>query len=157
MIQLSTPVSTQKSEGIVKILNTILVDEYVLYTKTRNALLVVKEARFFELNKYFDFQQKELDKIIKQLAEHIRSLGHFALGSLKDFLNTTNLLKDTIDFKDPLLILQALIQKHEYIIKNIRTLLIPTVNIYNDLATADFILHIMIQHKKMAWMLTIYK
>jgi starvation-inducible DNA-binding protein len=140
-------------EEIVTFLNTLLADEYALYTKTRNAHWNVKGANFFELHKFFEAQYTELDVMIDNIAERVRSLGHFALGSLKDFLSVTHMGEENHDFSDPKQIIQTLANDHETIIRIIRNDITPIADKYKDLGTADFVTGIMQKHEKMAWML----
>ena len=45
--------------GVVKILNALLADEYVLYTKTRNYHWNVVGSQFNDLHKFFAAQYEE--------------------------------------------------------------------------------------------------
>jgi starvation-inducible DNA-binding protein len=67
-----------------------LADEYVLYTKTRNAHWNIQGNNFMELHKLFESQYNALDIIIDDTAEIVRALCHFALGSLKNFYRLLN-------------------------------------------------------------------
>jgi starvation-inducible DNA-binding protein len=140
-------------EEIVTFLNTLLADEYALYTKTRNAHWNVFGPNFYELHKLFEMQYEKLDVMIDDIAERVRVLGHFALGSLKDFLSVTHLSEENHDFSDPKQILQTLVNDHESIIRIIRNDISPLAVKYRDLGTADFVTGLMEQHEKMAWML----
>lgn len=140
-------------EEIVTLLNILLADEYVLYTKTRNAHWNVNGPNFFELHKLFEMQYEILDKMIDEIAERVRSLGHYALGSLKDFLSVTHMEIEKHDFSNPTQIIQTLVNDHETIIRIIRNDIIPISDKYKDLGTADFVTGLMEQHEKMAWML----
>jgi starvation-inducible DNA-binding protein len=140
-------------EEIVSFLNTLLADEYALYTKTRNAHWNVFGPNFFELHKLFEMQYENLDTMIDDIAERVRALGHYALGSLKDFLSVTHLSEENHDFSDPKQIIQTLVNDHETIIRIIRNDITPIASKYRDLGTADFVTGLMEQHEKMAWML----
>jgi len=140
-------------EKIADLLNTLLADEYVLYTKTRNAHWNVEGPHFFELHKFFESQYEAIDVIIDDVAERVRSLGHFSLGSMKDFLSVTHLSEDSHKFSDSRKILQTLLSDHEAIICSIRKEVDTVSNDYKDAGTTDFITGIMEQHEKMAWML----
>ena len=59
--------------GIVKILNTLLADEYVLYTKTRNYHWNVVGPQFNDLHKFFGEQYEQLDGFVDEVAERARS------------------------------------------------------------------------------------
>lgn len=140
-------------EEIVTLLNTLLADEYVLYTKTRNAHWNVTGPNFYELHKFFETHYEALDIIIDDIAERVRSLGHYALGTLKDFLNVTHMDEENQEFSNPTQIIQTLVNDHETIIRIIRNDVTPISEKYKDLGTADFVTGIMEQHEKMAWML----
>ncbi len=140
-------------EEIVTLLNTLLADEYALYTKTRNAHWNVSGTNFYELHKFFETQYEAVDIIIDDIAERVRSLGHYALGSLKDFLAVTHMDEENHDFGNPKQIIQTLVNDHETIIRIIRNDIAPISGKHKDLGTADFVIGIMKQHEKMAWML----
>jgi starvation-inducible DNA-binding protein len=146
-------ITDQGTEEITTFLNTLLADEYVLYTKTRNAHWNVSGSSFYELHKFFGIQYKLLDVMTDDIAERIRSLGHFALGSLKDFLSVTQMSEENHDFSNSTEIIQTLVADHETIIRKIRNEIISTSLKYNDHGTADFVTGLMEQHEKMAWML----
>jgi starvation-inducible DNA-binding protein len=141
------------TEEIVTLLNTLLADENVLYTKTRNAHWNISGPDFFGLHKLFEGQYEALDIVIDDIAERVRSLGHFALGSLRDFLSVTHMDEENHDFSNPKQILQALVNDHETIIRIIRNDIAPISDKYKDLGTADFVTGIMEKQEKMAWML----
>jgi starvation-inducible DNA-binding protein len=93
-------ISDKNLKEVSTLLNTLLADEYVLYTKTRNAHWNIQGQNFMELHKFFQGQYEELDETIDEIAERIRMLGHFPIGSLKDFLAISNLLENAEDFSN---------------------------------------------------------
>src|SRR3990167_7412575 len=84
-------IDAKNLEGSISILNKLLSDEYVLYTKTRNYHWNVTGPDFSELHKFFESQYEELDDAIDEVAERARSLGGRSLGTLKEFLQSTRL------------------------------------------------------------------
>jgi starvation-inducible DNA-binding protein len=149
-------ISDKNLKEVSTLLNTLLADEYVLYTKTRNAHWNIQGQNFMELHKFFQSQYEELDETIDEIAERVRMLGHFPIGSLKDFLAITNLLENAEDFSNQKKILQTLITDHETVIRIIRNEITPISDKYKDLGTSDFVTGIIKQHEKMAWMLRAY-
>ena len=137
-------------EEIVTFLNVLLADEYALYTKTRNAHWNVNGPKLLDLHKFFENQYLALDIIIIDIAKRVRSLGHFALGSLKNFLNVTHMDEENFDFGNPKQIIKALVNDHETIIRIIRDEITPVAGKYNDHGTAYFVKGLMGQHEKMA-------
>ena len=61
--------SDKEREGVVEILNTLLSDEYVLYTKTRNYHWNVVGPQFNDLHKFFESQYEALNEVIDDVAE----------------------------------------------------------------------------------------
>ena len=68
-------ITDKDRSGVVKILNTLLADEYVLYTKTRNYHWNVVGSDFGELHKFFGQQYAALDDFVDDVAERARSPG----------------------------------------------------------------------------------
>lgn len=146
-------IPNQDLEEVATLLNTLLADEYVLFTKTRNAHWNITGLSFYEMHKLFQAQYEALDIMIDDIAERVRSIGHFALGSLKDFLKVTNLSEEKDDFSSPEQMIQSLLNDHETIVRIIRKDIIPISDKYKDLGTADFVTGLMEQHEKISWML----
>jgi starvation-inducible DNA-binding protein len=140
-------------EEIATLLNTLLADEYVLFTKTRNAHWNISGTDFYELHKFFEGHYEALDIMIDDIAERVRSLGHFAIGSLKDFLAVTHMGEENHDFSNSKQIIQTLLNDHETIIRIIRNDISPISEKYKDLGTGDFVTGLLKEHEKMAWML----
>jgi len=141
---------------VALLLNTLLADEYVLYTKTRNAHWNIQGQNFMELHKFFESQYEALDIVIDDVAERVRTRGHFALGSLKDFTEITRLTDHNQDFTDQKHIIQTLLDDHETLISSLRNDLSVAAEKYKDLGTVDFLTGLIEQHEKMSWMLRAY-
>jgi len=148
-------ISDKNRQAVADILNTLLSDEYVLYTQTRNAHWNITGSNFCEMHKFFESQYEILDEIIDTVAERVRSIGHYSLGSLKDFLEMTRINENEALSKEKDAI-QSLLAGHETIIQALRKEITPVSDKYQDLGTADFITGIMEEHEKMAWMLRSY-
>jgi starvation-inducible DNA-binding protein len=149
-------ISDKNLKEVATLLNNILADEYVLYTKTRNAHWNIQGDNFMELHKLFETQYDALDIIIDDTAERVRSLGHFALGSLKDFLSVTQLNEQNEDFSDQKHIIKTLLEDHESVIHSLRNHIPKISEELKDLGTADFLTGNMEQHEKISWMLRSY-
>ena len=87
------------------------------------------------------------------VAERVHSLGHFSLGSLKDFQHATHLSEKKLDFSNQQTIISNLLEDHETIIRNLRKNIPLIGDKLRDAGTSDFITGLMEQHEKMAWML----
>ena len=84
--------SEQNSEEVAGVLNKILADEYLLYTKTRNYHWNVEGDKFMQLHLFYETQYTAIDELIDEVAERIRQIGHYAQGRLKDFIAQSQLV-----------------------------------------------------------------
>jgi starvation-inducible DNA-binding protein len=140
-------------QGVVDILNRVLADEYVLYTKSRNYHWNVVGIHFQPLHTLFQSQYEELDEIIDDVAERARSLGGRAAGSMAEFLQLTRLQEAPPKIVPAEVMLSDLTEDHERIIRGLRVSLEMSHEKYNDAGTSDFLTGLMERHEKMAWML----
>jgi starvation-inducible DNA-binding protein len=148
-------ITDKNKQAIAEILNVLLADEHILYTKTRNYHWNYEGDNFIEMHKFFEGQYDELAEIIDEVAERIRMLGHYPEGRLKDFIRITRLQEQdytTIQAEQ----LMNLLADHESIIINIRKIVSKVNDTYKDAGTTDFITGLMKQHEKMAWMIRSY-
>jgi starvation-inducible DNA-binding protein len=145
-----------KAEHLVKsaaLLNVFLADEYLLYTKTKNAHWNIEGPDFYEKHKFFETQFEQLDDILDELAERIRTLGHYAAATLKNFLQITHLSEAPDKNNGSKGFMKILLIDHESIIFHYRENINRFANEFHDQGTSDFITGIMEKHEKMAWML----
>lgn len=143
-------ISDHNTEEVATFLNRLLADEYVLYTKTRNTHWNIEGPNFFELHVFLENQYNALDIMIDDIAEQIHSLGHFAIGSMKDFLIAIKMSEDNHDFSNSGQIIQSLVNDHETIIRIIRNEINLISDKFKDLDIADFVTSLMKQHERMA-------
>jgi starvation-inducible DNA-binding protein len=146
---------TNKRE-VATILNTLLADEYLLYTKARNAHWNIHGANTSELNHLFKKQSSPLDAILDNTAQRVRSLGHFALGSYRNFVKAARINGQYDDFSDQEHIILTLIQDHETIIEMLRKDIGLIADEFDDLGTADYMTSLLEQHENMVQMLKNY-
>ena len=149
-------IADKNRKAVAGILNRILADEYVLYTKTRNYHWNVTGPDFSELHKFFEAQYEELDEIIDETAERARSLGSDSFGSLKEFLAATRLKEKPGERPASKKMIANLLTDHEEVIRQLREDLEAAAETYHDMGTSDFLTGLMEQHEKMAWMLRSY-
>jgi len=136
-------------------LNKGLSDEFILYTKTRNYHWNVEGSNFMQMHNFYESQSDILDKIIDDVAERVRALGHYSEGRLKDFISLTQLDEPAYTNKQDEQ-LKNLLDDHEAIIRNLRKLITLFADEYKDVGTSDFVTGIMEQHEKMAWFIRAY-
>ena len=145
-------ITEKNRQAVADILNTLLSDEFVLSTQTRNAHWNIGGLNFGSMHKFFESQYQALDEIADSVAERVRTLGHYSLGTLADFLELTR-IDEAKELSKEKVAVQALLTGHETIVQAVRKEINLVSDKYGDAGTADFITSIMEQHEKMAWML----
>jgi starvation-inducible DNA-binding protein len=143
----------EQCEGVVLMLTTLLADEYLLYTKTRNYHWNVVGPQFNDLHKFLETQYEELEDIVDDVAERIRALGGKAIGTLAEFLKHTRLKESPGEYPQASEMLAHLQADHEATIRQLRVDLETCADRYHDMGTNDFLTGLMERHEKMAWML----
>jgi len=146
-------ITDSNRQSVANELTKILADEYVLYTKTRNAHWNLEGIDFYNKHKFFESQFEQLDGFIDSVAERIRSLGHYAPATLKSFLSLTHLSEETRAENNSKGFITELLGDHESIIFHLRENISRFTNDYSDLGTSDFVTGLMEDHEKMAWFL----
>src|SRR6185437_1271525 len=144
--------SDEQRTAVVEILNTLLSDEYVLYTKTRNYHWNVLGPQFNDLHKFFEEQYTELNVVADDVAERARALGGWALGTLKEFSQHARVNEYPGQYPQAREMIANLLADHETIVRQLRTDL-ETAEKHRDMGTNDFLTGLMEKHEKMAWML----
>lgn len=145
----------KNNQAIAEKLNTILADEFLLSLKTRNYHWNVEGDNFMEMHKFYESIYDELDEVIDELAERVRSIGHYAQGRMSDYLKTTSLQEQeyTNDQKKQL---KNLLDDHETIIRYLRKDIDLMQDKYKDAGNADYLTGLMEKHEKWAWFIRSY-
>jgi len=139
--------------GVVNILNALLADEYVLYTKTRNYHWNVVGPQFNDLHKFFAEQYEALDDVVDGVAERARTLGGHAVATLVELAEAARLKEHPGQYPSADDMLENLLTDHEAIIRQLRADADAAATKFHDMGTNDFLTGLMEQHEKMAWML----
>lgn len=146
-----TPAQT---ETLTSVLMPLLADESLLYLKTRNAHWNIEGADFHTMHVYFETLYTELETVIDEVAEYIRKIGHYAPATMKEYLELTHLTEKRIDKNDSLSFIKDLLADHESIIVFLRESILKLgKEVELAYATIDYLISLMDQHEKTAWML----
>lgn len=140
-------------EEVSAILNKLLADEFSLYVKTRNFHWNVTGIQFSALHTIFEGQYEQLDDIIDETAERVRSLGGVPSGSMRQFLKDSSLREIPGELLPAPEMLRLLLEDHEAVIRSLRRNLETCASKHHDAGTSDFLTGIMERHEKSAWVL----
>jgi starvation-inducible DNA-binding protein len=143
----------QNRHAITLQLSKLLADEFLLYTKTRNAHWNVEGTDFHAMHLFFESQYRQLDEMTDSVAERIRQLGHYAPATISQLQRLTHLSEYAEHDNSSLSYIRELLEDHESVIEFIRENISPFANEFKDAGTSDFITGLMEKHEAMAWML----
>ncbi|MGJ1204853.1 Dps family protein [Sphingobacterium lactis] len=139
-------------KAVAEILNKLLADETVLYTKVRNAHWNIEGPDFHAQHLFFEELYNELAELIDEIAERVRAIGHYAVGTLKEYLALTQLTEMKYKKNDSQGYIAELLNDYESLIISLRED-IQKVEDLEDAGTEDFLVGILEKHEKTAWML----
>jgi starvation-inducible DNA-binding protein len=142
-----------RRQAVVAILNTLLADEFVLYTKTRHYHWNVTGPQFNDLHKFFETQYEALDDVVDDVAERVRALGGRALGTLEELRAAARLGEKPGPAPAARDMLASLLADHEALARALRDDIDVVIERHRDVGTADFLTGLLEHHEKAAWML----
>ncbi len=150
-IDLNIGISDSDREAIAQGLSHLLADSYMLYLKSQNYHWNVTGMHFHSLHEMFEEHYTELAEAVDEIAERIRTIGHYAPGTFKQFAELSNVNEDTsIPSAEDMI--KNLVEAHEKTIQTARKL-IPVCDSADDEATLDLATQRLQVHSKAAWML----
>jgi starvation-inducible DNA-binding protein len=141
--------------SVVQILQTVLSDEMVLYTKLRNYHWNVTGQSFAPLHALFEAQYTQLEATIDELAERVRMYGAHALGTMSAFIKTARLQEGDGTLPDTNGMVANLLNDHEAMIRNLRND-VESLDDLDDVGAEDMLTGLLQDHQKMAWFLRTY-
>ncbi|MEX6687742.1 DNA starvation/stationary phase protection protein [Danxiaibacter flavus] len=154
-IKANLGLSEKNVREIVNRLSVLLADEHILYTKTRNYHWNVEGDNFMEMHKFYEGLYEKQADLIDEIAEKIRSLGHYAQGRLKDYLAICNLEEQEYT-NDQRTQLKNLLDDHETIVRYLRKDVRDFDEKFEDTGTSDFVNRVLQDHEQWAWFIRSY-
>ncbi|MCO5141823.1 MAG: DNA starvation/stationary phase protection protein [Oligoflexia bacterium] len=151
MQKLNIGISDADRKEISEGLSRLLADSYTLYLKTHNFHWNVTGPMFQTLHLMFETQYTELATAVDLIAERIRSLGHFAPGSYKQYAKLTS-IPEADGVPEAKEMIRQLVEAQEAVVRTARSVF-PAVEKAGDESTADLLTQRMQLHEKTAWML----
>lgn len=153
MRKLNIGLTEEQRQGVVELLNRDLADAYLLLIKTKKYHWDVVGPQFRSLHELWEEQYQVLTEAIDSMAERIRTLGGYPVGTAEGFLQNASIKEDTGRIPTATQMVSNLVDNHEQIIRNMREHIDQCSEEFHDEGTADFLTGLMEQHEEMAWML----
>jgi starvation-inducible DNA-binding protein len=144
-------IPAKERKNIAAGLSHLLADTYTLYLKTHNYHWNVTGPMFQTLHTMFMTQYTELSVAVDDVAERIRSLGEFAPGSYKAFVNLSSIAEEE-KVPNARAMITNLVKGNEAVARTARKVF-PIAEKSNDESTCDLLTQRMQIHEKTAWML----
>lgn len=153
MSKIDIGLSDEQRTGVIELLNNDLADTHMLIIKTKKYHWDVVGPEFRSLHLLWDEQYAALSTSEDEIAERVRQLGGYPVGTAQGFLSCTSLTEHPGDVPDAHEMVARLQSDHEQVIRNLRQQIDVCDEKYNDQGTADFLTGLMQGHEMMAWML----
>jgi len=144
-------ISSADRKQIAEGLSRLLADSYTLYLMTHNFHWNVTGPMFNTLHLMFMGQYTEQWNALDLIAERIRSIGHPAPGTYKEFVKLAS-IKEVDGVPKATEMIRLLVAAQEATARTARGLF-PLVDKANDQPTADLLTQRLEVHEKTAWML----
>lgn len=139
--------------NVIELLNRNLADVYLLLVKTRKYHWDVVGPQFRTMHELWQEQYEMLSLDVDNIAERIRALGGYPLGTAEGFLKYASIKEHPNDLPTVNEMVGRLCSNYEQIIRNLRGHIAQCNDDYGDEGTADFLTGLMQQYEEAAWML----
>jgi starvation-inducible DNA-binding protein len=139
--------------SVIELLNHDLADVYLLLVKTRKYHWDVVGPQFRTLHELWQEQYEMLSTHVDDIAERIRALGGYPLGTAEGFLRYASIKEHPNDLPNSTEMVRRLALDYEQIIRNLRSHIDQSSDEHGDEGTADFLTGLMESYEEAAWML----
>lgn len=153
MRPLNIGLTEEQRQGVINLLNQDLADSYLLVVKTKKFHWDVVGPQFRSLHEIWEEQYEQLSENIDSIAERIRALGGYPIGTMEGFLKAGTIKEQSGNVPTATEMVALLVDDHEQIIRNLRQHIDRSAEEFHDQGTADFLTGLMEGHEEMAWML----
>lgn len=143
----------REREGSIRAMNVALANASLLTIKTKKFHWDVVGPQFMTLHKLWDEQYETLTTYADEIAERIRMLGGYPIGTAQGFLQTSELKEFPGEVPNATEAVRYLLADHETIARSLRVAIELCDGQLKDAGTADFLTGMLQSHEKMAWML----
>lgn len=153
MQKINIGLTDEQRQGVIELLNKDLADAYLLLVKTKKYHWDVVGPQFRTLHQLWEEQYEKLTETIDAIAERVRTLGGYPIGTMEGFLQATTLKEHAGDVPGATEMVARLTSDHEQVVRNLREHIEACEERFNDAGTADFLTALMEEHEEIAWML----
>ncbi|QLE55671.1 Dps family protein [Nostoc sp. TCL26-01] len=153
MPKINIGLTDEQRQGVINLLNQDLADSYLLLVKTKKYHWDVVGPQFRTLHELWEEHYEKLTENIDAIAERVRTLGGYPIGTMEGFLKVATLKEHAGDVPNATGMVAQLVEDHESIVRNLREHIDTSSEEFHDEGTADFLTGLMEEHEEIAWML----
>jgi starvation-inducible DNA-binding protein len=153
MRKINIGLTDEQRHGVISLLNQDLADTYLLLVKTKKYHWDVVGPQFMTLHKLWQEHYEALTINVDVIAERVRTLGGYPVGTMEGFLKICSLKEQAGNVPSATGMVSQLLDDHEQIVRNLREHIDHCTDKFKDNGTADFLTGLMEQHEEIAWML----
>lgn len=149
----SAVLNSEATSALSKHMNTILAEEYALFTKTLNFHWNLTGVRFHSLHTFLGTHYNELLEDMDGIAERIRMIGNYPISTMKEMVQLNEDIEENPG-KHPSAnqMINELALGHLRIQKKIKMTLKEDL-FSEDPGSEDFLVSLLQRHEKKTWML----
>lgn len=138
-------------DTLVELMKKTLADTFCMYLKVHNYHWNVEGVNFVELHGFFGGLYEELHDAIDPMAEHLRTLDSYAPGSLKRFLEISE-IKDELNVPTAIQMVKNIQADNETVLKTLNLTMKFALK-EDKQGLANFLADRIDNHEKHNWML----
>lgn len=142
-----------KCRKIVDVLNTLLAQEYVLFTKTLNYHWNFKGPRFNPMHEFLDDQYNDILEIMDNVAERVKIFDAYPLATARELLERSSIDEAPEQQPSPNEMLFDLFNDHQLIQEYIKSQIAKEDLFKDDPGTEDMLTGILRDHEMTSWVL----
>jgi len=142
----------EKDELTIDFLNRLLANHFVLFSKLYNFHWNIVGKQFASAHQYTNDLYDQLFENIDEIAERIRQLDGKPVGTLKGYLEITEIEEydDTQTTPDIQIIFEIILRDYEFLIRELRNFLFTEEL---DNGTVNFLEDMIMKKEKDAWLI----
>lgn len=145
-------VNADRQSATVERLNSLLSNEFAIFTKTLNYHWNARGLNFAAVHEFLEEQYKQLLTVIDDVAERVREIDGKPVGTLQEMKNLSSISERPGVYPKTPEMIADLYNDHKAVEAQIKTM-ISDISADRDPGTEDFLTGLLTTHETMSWML----
>ena len=132
-------------------LNSLLANEFTLFTKTLNYHWNVTGPRFHSLHNFLEEQYHELLEVMDRIAERVRVLDEVPISTVEKMNSCKEIKENNGSSLTSSQMMEDLLQTNLYIQESIKNTVSSNKHLGKDPGTEDFLVGLLQKHEMISW------